>query len=1174
MKKISSVLGILLGGIAAFAANPFTPGGVAVDWSQYDPKPQGVQSSVNLLKNGSFEMPGTDISGWRGKGHWVGWTHVHSAEKTPAMKDFQKTFSKSALRKISNAGAASGKVSAWIKTPDALKEAFKPLPMISNKISQSVRIAPETQEQLYRLVFMAKGFHTPTVPHTGSLVVMLQGLKYNEKKRFQNFGKGVQSTFTLRSQWTQHTVDLRLPAGSEGISVTLCLYGVGELFVDDVQLFPADTAKKKKERVQVRVSPYSQLDNTYCLGENLPGVINFTFNANNPKFPRKQQKLELILPSGFRVADVRDICKVSGGKDNVWYIDLMRMPRVAFTRSWYMLQACSVMIESTLPASEKTYPAKYRLVDGDWKGEQHTINLKVIPAFHGKRPKIFRSAAMLGHEFSFDGPGTAKIADFYVKSGFSAIHGARENLAKEIKKHGLLRYRTNYFLSNGFRLGAAPKTGNARFILADGKHFNRKICPIEVYKRGPYYMTEVYNKILKEAIVTADSTDIFMTNWEPYYLDSKGCFCNNCRDEFIKYSQNKLSQEEIMAVWPKDLLRKYPEQYFKFRSWQHGQLVITLHQDAEALGKTVGKESGFVPEISWRCTTIEGNSYCKQYNVKDYMYDLPWLEPWGPYIFQKTGEPYRYYPTAHLPTYGAAGMMKEFIAANFKNRKAPRMIAFPHGHQGENWVTEPEALAFEFLCFFVRGWEGAFGYYFPRGYDYRHWRAMAETNTAIAAYENFTLKGKNDNKGIKLSPVTPLPKKLYYAPAWAEPKGEKGKVPGLSKMGPIQFQAWNYNGEKLICAGNFWQKGEHFFKLQVSNLEPNKKYGVEVSGTGYGNFTSAELAKGILMQCGALRWQFIKIGKEVKVEFSAAQLEKLMAERMPAIKAAVAWEKAQYKRVSSNDAAENPEVDYKSIKSVTNAGVTVSAAVSSLAVKSAAYTLTVEPGQGGRIHDWKAGNELFIAKRRTFGFAVAGIWYPAKNALQLSSGMKLEGIVPVSDGVEVRLSRILTGKDKAALAGVRFDIIHKFTAQGVVSTTRITNLLHDAIELSFRYHNMPAILGNQKSNSGSIKFKSGEIFNRDLDQKLIRLSDNDPLLEQAFKIVKQTRVAKELPVTLCAPWNKNALQITFPAMPQSIVVWDNASQDCPSFEPIYKRTQIVPGKSAEFVMSATVVRNP
>ena len=1169
MKKFYVLLAALTSGV--LWGDPCSPGGVAVDWAQFDPKPKVLTNTVNLLKNGSFEMPGTDMTGWRGKGHWIGWANVHSAAKTPAIKNLQKTFSKCAIRKVTDSTAVKGKFSALIKTPDSLREAMKPLPMISNKIRQVVPVKPEKKERLYRLSFMAKGLHTPTFPHGGALVIQMRGQKLDAKKRFQGFGKGVQNNFKLRSEWTQHTVDLRLPPESDGVSVTLILYGVGEAYFDDVQLFPADAVAGKPDRAQVRLSPYAQLDNTYCLGEKLPGVMNFTFHADDRNFYRKAQKLELILPPGFRVVDARDICKVSGGKNNVWYIDLMRMGRGAF-RAWYMLQACSVMVISTHPASEKTYTAKYRIVDGEWKGVQHEFKLKVIPAFHGTRPKLFRSSAMLGHEFTYTGPGTDLVADFYAKSGFSCIHGAKGALAKAIKKYGLLRYSAHYYLSNGFRLGAAEKTGNARFMLADGKPFPCKICPIEVYKRGPYYKKEIYEKILKSAIVDKDTTDIFMTNWEPYYLDSKGCFCNNCRDEFIKYSKGKPSKKEIMAVWPKELLRKYADEYFKFRSWQHGQLVITLHKDAEALGKSVGKESGFVPEISWRSVTHSANAYCKQYNVKDYMNELPWLEPWGPYIFHQTGQPYSYYPTAHLPTYGGAGMMKEFILDNFKNRKAPGMIAFPHGHQGENWVTEPEALAFEFLCFFVRGWEGAFGYYFPRGYDYRHWRAMAETNTTIAKYENFTFKGKNNNKGIKLTPLSPLPEKLYYAPAWEEPEGEVGRVPGLSKMGPIQFQSWEYGGERLICVGNFWQKGEHFFKLQISGLVPGKKYGVTLSGTGYGNYSGSELAKGVIMQCGALRWQFIKIGKPVKAEFTQNDVKKLLAQRLPAIKKAVAWEKAYYKKVSSYAAADTPVVDYNSLKKVSKAGVTVSAEAKNLAVKTPVYSLKVEPSQGGRIHDWKSGSDIFISSRRELGFAVPGIWYPAKSAIQLKSGMKLDGIAAVADGVEIRLSRILNNKDNRDLAGVKFELIHKFTADKVISTTRITNLLHDAIELAFRYHNMPDILGKKGNASGSIKFASGEVFHRDLDQKIIRVSAIDPLLEKAFSIIKQTRTAKKLPVTLYAPWSKRSLEFSFPATPHSIVVWDSADMSCPTFEPVYKRTQIVPGKSAEFVMSVKVTK--
>lgn len=1168
MKKLFCFAALLAGSMLSFAAGPCPSGGVAVDWAQYDPKPKALGNKVNLIRNGSFELPGTDMTGWKGKGYWIGWSHVHTSEKTPQIKAFQALLGKSALRRVSTASAVKGKFSAFIKTPDTVKDAVKPLPMISNKIRQEVPVTPEKKERLYRLSFMAKGLHTPTYPHAGALVVQMRGQKLNAQKRFQGVGNGSQSSYKLRSEWTQHTADLRLPAGSEGIAVTLILYGVGEAYIDDVQLFPADEVAGK-ERVQVRLSPYALLDNLYCIGENLPGVMNFCFHADDNKFRRKNLKLELILPEGFRVVDVRDICKFSGGRDNVWYVDLMGLGRSSF-KGWYMLQACSVMVQSDLPASEKSYTAKYRLIDGEWKGAQHEFKLKVIPAFHGTRPKYFRSSAMIGHEFSYKGEGTGKIADFYNKSGFSAIHGAKGNLAKEITRYGLPRYSAHYYLANGFRLGAAPKTGDARFILADGKHYDRKICPVEVYKRGPYYKKEVYEKILKKAVVDEKNTDFFMTNWEPYYLDGKGCFCNNCRAEFIKFSKGKPSAGEIMAVWPKNLLQKYSEEYFKFRSWQHGRLVVTIHKDVEALGKSVGKESGFVPEISWRSSTKGGNAYCKQYNLQDYWNELPWIEPWGPYVFHLAGTPYSYYPAGHLPTYCAAKMMKDFVRESFKNRKAPQMIAFPHGFQGENWVTEPEALAFEFLCFFVNGWEGSFGYYFPRGYDYRHWRALAETNTTIAKYENFTFKGKLNNENIKLQPLSPLPGKLHYAPAWEEPEGSTGRIPGLSKMGPIQFRSWEYKGERLVCVGNFWQKGEHFFKLQIAGLEPGKKYGVELSGTGYGNYSGKELAAGVVMQCGALRWQFIKIGAPVKVEFSQNDVKKLLSQRLPHIKKAVEWEKAYYKKVSSYAAADTPAVDYKSLKSVSKAGVTVSAGENFLAVKTPVYTLKVEPSQGGRIHNWYAGKECFAAQRRDFGFAVPGIWYPNKAALQLRRGMKLEGVVPVADGVEIRLSRILNGKDNKELAGVKFDVVHKFTSDSVVSTTRVTNLLHDAIEIAFRYHNMPDILGGKGKESGSIRFASGETFVRDLDQKLIRLGANDPLLENAFKIIKQTRTAKKLPVTLLAQGKKRTLELSFPEMLHSIVVWDADSQPAPTFEPIYKRTQIIPGKAAEFVMTIRV----
>ena len=198
MKKLHLLLGALLLGTLGLHADPFTPGGVAVDWSKYDPKPEKAASTVNLLKNGSFEMPGTDLSGWRGKGHWVGWAHVHTAQKTPELQNFRTRFSRTAFRKVVQ-GGSDGKFSACIKTPDPVKDMIKPLPMLSNKISQTIPLKPEKSERVYTLTFMAKGMITATRPHSGSLVVQMRGQKLNAKKRFQGVGKGVQNSFTLRS---------------------------------------------------------------------------------------------------------------------------------------------------------------------------------------------------------------------------------------------------------------------------------------------------------------------------------------------------------------------------------------------------------------------------------------------------------------------------------------------------------------------------------------------------------------------------------------------------------------------------------------------------------------------------------------------------------------------------------------------------------------------------------------------------------------------------------------------------------------------------------------------------------------------------------------------------------------------------------------------------------------
>ena len=1166
MKKL--FLSVIFLFCALCSGEIFSSGGVAVDWANYAPKAKvEKKSSINYVRNGSFEEP-ADFKGPRGKGYWHGGSRTHGLKRTPEVQAFQKRFAESIVRRIRNKGAVDGKNFLLLQTPDEVSKWYKPFPQISNRLSQTVKI-PVKADGNYRLSFKAKGYHLPTAPNRGLFLVQVfpRGIKKSSRTR-KNMAYGTQQYFSLRPQWSSHNFDFKLPANCKEISLTLSLYGVGEVCLDDVRIFPAKP--ESTAPIRVKVMPYSFLDNLFCLGEKLPGVVNFTFNAPDKKFKRKNMLLELRLPDGFKVVDVRHNCTLTPRGKGVWEIGLMQLLPNAISRPWYAQHGCAVMIESSLPSSEKIYTATYRLKDGKWAGEKNTLLLKIIPAVHGKRPKKFRSAAMLNNEWTFEKEGVEKIADFYMTSGFSAIFGAKGPVSKAMKARHFHRYMQSSDLANGFKLGKGNKPEFAQFKMIDGKPYPRKVCPVEVYTRGPYYMKEIYGNILKSKIVDEDLTDSFMPNWEPYYLDSKGCFCNRCRDEFIKYSKGKPSKAEIMKVWPGELLQKYADEYFKFRSWQHGRLVVTLHKDIAALGKSVGKESLLIPEVSWKTATHKHNNYCKQYNIKEFMRELPWLEPWGPYIYHQAGQDYDYFPTHHLVTYTAAGMIKEFFRDHFPKGGAPKLIAFPHAYQSSSWVTEPEALAFETLGFFARGFEGVFCYYFPRGYDYRHWAAMAKANNFIARYEDFIFEGKNDNRGVSIQPLTGAPAKLYYPPGAEEPEGESGNFPGLSKKKILQFQVWRHKNEMLICTGNFWQKGEHFFKLKIKGLQPDRKYGVEVSGKGYSNFTGKELAAGILMQTGALRWQFIRIGAPVKGRFSQADLQKLMNARLPRIRQALEWEKAHWEKVSAYSADDAPKVDHIALKKVSSAGVTLTPEKKVLKITSRRYSLLLDLAKGGRLHNWQCGKDVIITKRSKWGYGVPAVWYPEEAALMLRSGMKLESVTPDSTGITVRLSRIISSRDNKVLAGMKLELTHKFSVSRITSTAKFTNLLHDGVEFSFRFHNMSALLGRVGREVGELKFASGERFPRSYVQKIILTSKSDPLLEKTYKRTKHISRAKSFPVTLRAPWSKTALRLTFAPLPHSIVVWDEERNDCSTFEPVFHRIMLAPGKSAEFTMSAEI----
>ena len=1158
MKRILVLFcGAVLG--SGLCADVFSPGGTTFDFQQFAPKaaPSGPRKG-NLLVNGDFEKPGPVFPKNGGRGSWRGGVNVHG--RTPNAEKVRSL----CTRQISADNPAEGKFCLRLETPVQVND-LAPKIMLSNRIVQEVLIPETKEETVWELRFKMRGKHLPS-HGTPSLVILHTPLRSDPKRpaRLLPFKDYQIKRYSLTPEWSDGAFTFRAPAGTKGFYVCPALYGAGTAFLDDISLTPSQA----KNEVEVRAAPQGFMDNVYAVGEGLPAMINFAFASDNPP-SRKDMLLELVLPPGFEALGGREFVPLRSKTKNpdgstTVLLELKNLPPLAFTRKFFKMHSAVIVTKAPgLKAGPKRYPLHYRLLKGTWEGESHTLYLQIIPAVHARRPANFRTSAMIGMAFRFQGEMAKVAAEFYRESGFSCIYGALGDFSAELKKLGIIRYRSHYYICNGFRIGKDPRPDFAQFKLIDGKPYPRKICPVEVYREGSYFKEKVV-PLIEDLIVKEDSADHIMTNWEPYYLNSKGCFCIRCRDEFIKWAKGNPSAAEITGAWPRDTLQRHGERWMLFRSWQHSRLMVTLEKVTREAGRKVGKESHFIPEIAWLHMTPQRNHWAKQYNVTDYMSELPWLEPWGPYNCWRWDTPYSYYPAPQLTMWLAAKQVRDFAKAKARPGKVPKIIGFPHGHMGDTIISQPEGIAFEMLCLFLQGWQGAFIFTFPDGYDYRYWAWAARANTAIADHEAVVTKGQEVTEQVKIVPRTPVPQHPDFAPEWSEPAPGEGTLPGLHKLGVIQHKAFRLKDDYLVAVGNFWQKGEHFFDLRLAGLGKGPWH-VSVDKYDLGTYSGDELARGILLQAGALRWQFIRISPRKRsglFPFTQKRMKELLKERLPAIRRQSAKEEALHRSRMAEE-----QVDLARVKQVSSAGVTVAPAGETLTVKAPGYSGVIDMKRGGRLTELQSSGTEFAGRGPNGWIAAPGVWYPRKSTFMLSSVVKVREIKAVPGGVRVQLVRLLTPKDCRDLAGAELVMRYDFLADGTIKlSSSIVNNTHDALEYAFRFHSMPAILGKSGDLTGGALFRDGLRFRRGFVVHLYHYGPRDPLMTgKEFTIAAATQ-AKARELTLSAPFLKGRMEVKVPENVRHLVFWDGSGQEYSTFEAVYDRTILPPGQKADYTM--------
>ena len=856
----------LLAADAQGALPALDKGGFTVDFRGAGRTPV---SGEDLLTNGSMER--TDSAG-----RPAGWTAA-SYVWLPVADAAQQERMQTRIAPLMRWGSAEGRSQAGrramhLASPRAAYDQHDPAGHEFCAYYRQYRVLPPLPRSMkYILSFYHRGHSDPDVPNSRPYARVTFYDDENPARGSQT-RTYAQNIFMATNSWRRGQLQFGVPKNTRCLEVWLALAGCGEVRFDDVTLHRALIQERGPT---VRLMPGHYLDNLYCLSAGDAGVMIFGFR-NESAAKIESPCLVLRLPEGIDVLDLdasasilsRKPIRVQGAAVQEHRIDIRAWKRRirdgTFPYPYNMWQGLALLLRSSLPPGQARYTAWYWLEDGQYRTKPRSFEFRIvvpIPSVHG--PRRFRSGAhlFLVHRFLKE-TGSRAFAKLYKQVGFNAVHVPATGLAEELGRLGIERY--NQPLANGYTMGdrrPGKKPEEAVFRLADGQPVWEAICPVEVYRRGAYFRERIENGILRRILVTDRQAEQIMANWEPYMYNGKGCFCNRCKEEFRTFS--KLSAQEIERVWPSAVLREYRDTWVKFRSWQHAKLMVTLEETVNALGKEAGLDSHFIPEIHHGLLTSSWDKRAgnREYAAVDYLGKLPVLNAWAPYTWHVFGRgPYDYVRGLHLSVHATARDVRAFVDSRLPAGKRPRLIAFPYGtYEG---ATQPEALAFEFLTYFLNGYSGAFAYLFPGGYDARYWRALAQANRQIAQFESLVMRGREVRKhGLRCETPLPKPDPRFLAKC--------GGAAGIAKRWkdlPLLL-SWEFERDdtRLIAVGNFWERGECFFRLTLRELDPDREYVLHepalrrcyADRAGRIALSARELASGLLLHVGAMRHSFL-----------------------------------------------------------------------------------------------------------------------------------------------------------------------------------------------------------------------------------------------------------------------------------------------------------------------------
>lgn len=709
-------------------------------------------------------------------------------------------------------------------------------------------------------------------------------------------------TAVPEARWKSGRAIFEIPAECRSLRVALRAYGPGTAEFAKTSLRVVYSDRPAAEAV---LFPFAYLDNLFCIDSGSIGQMNFLIRHADGK-PRPGGELILELPDEVELLDAARPARIGGDGKTIAVAG----------------DSVAVMIRAKKLAPGKEAAFRYRYREPGFEGEYRTALLRGTKPVKSVQPKEFRSGVMAPRIMEFNEAKVLEAWSAQLKNaGFNSVcHGmtgaSRQSgaLSKPVSAAGCAIYHRDGIevtahsgaLSNGYRFGGGPVPPE---ILFQGKEGPLKegrydlICPEAILAEHPFVMA-----ILKRhrELLKTTGMDAFEPNWEPFIFDRKGCFCERCLAAFEQATG--LSRDKASDASP---------EWRRFRSAQHGRIL-----------RLVVRELGggaFIPTIDAKELNGVNPDFYALSSYRDYAGVLERMVLWSPYIHYRVFSAYSYKPD----------LLEEVDAAAKAVRVPEKHYAYPNAVQVTTWVTEPETLAFQYLIYFFNRWQGASAYCWPGGLDSRWLHALARTNRIIAKLEK-PLASARSLPPEKITATTPLPDaKLLKSYCFALP-----------------------DGSRIVAVGNFWPRGEAFFKLPA--LKPGEAALDMLLNRRH------DAAEG---QVGGLCFRVYLIVQESRLAndgnpITEKEMKELKAARLPGIQTAMAWEKAWAERdlVSGN-------ITERSIRSGQSQAELKEGVLKALLPWG---NITISAERGGRIESLVFGKREVLGPGAVTGFAHLG----------------------------------------------------------------------------------------------------------------------------------------------------------------------------------------------------------